>query len=253
MDRTGRVRRALRPAVLLLALAATACGLLDDGGSQRWGSRLTARPAPADAADDRIGALFLAELNGPRMCTASVVASPHRNLLVTAAHCVHSTERGRFDDLVFAPGFRDGIAPYGVWPVASVTVDQHWTDSEDPDYDVAFLTVQSVQGQEIQDLLGANRLVTGLGFDLPVSVTGYPNERGAPVTCSNRTTSQSPTQSRFECSGYTVGTSGSPWLTGNGQLVGVIGGYQEGGDTDAVSYSVAFDQRVDDLYRRATA
>ncbi|MEV4616284.1 trypsin-like peptidase domain-containing protein [Kitasatospora sp. NPDC049258] len=247
------MRRALLPAALLLAAQfATGCTSGTDSAAPATPGP-AARTVPPAATDTRIGVLFLAELTGPRMCTASVVDSPRRNLLVTAAHCVQSTERGRFDDLVFAPGYREGRAPYGVWPVASVTVDPRWSQGEDPDYDVAFLTVEEVQGRQIQDLLGANRLGFGLGSDLPVTVTGYPHEGEAPVTCSARTGAQSATQERFECSGYTVGTSGSPWLTADGQVVGVIGGYQEGGDTDAISYSVAFDQRVADLYRRATA
>ena len=52
------------------------------------------------------------------------------------------------------------------------------------------------------------------------------------------------TQSRSECAGDrgdTGGTSGSPWVrnfnarTGTGTIVGVIGGYQQGGDLPAVS------------------
>ncbi|MER8186559.1 trypsin-like peptidase domain-containing protein [Kitasatospora sp. NPDC094015] len=252
MGRTDRtLRRALLPATLLLAAQlATGCGS-DPDPATRAAPGPAARTVPVEATDGRIGVLLLGELTGPRMCTASVVDSPRRNLLVTAAHCVQSAERGSFDDLVFAPGYREGRAPYGVWPVDTVTVDPRWVASEDPDYDVAFLTVDEVDGLRIQDRLGAYRPGFGLGFDLPVTVTGYPHGSGAPVTCSARTTAQSATQERFACSGYTVGTSGSPWLTAAGELIGVIGGYQEGGDTDAISYSVAFDQRVANLYHRA--
>ncbi|MFD0572454.1 hypothetical protein ACFQ0T_28760 [Kitasatospora gansuensis] len=102
-------------------------------------------------------------------------------------------------------------------------------------------------------MLGGFRLGTDLGFGLPVSVTGYPNEAEEPITCSNRTTEQSSTQERFDCHGYTDGTSGSPWLTGAGEVVGVIGGYQEGGATERTSYSITFDHRVSELYHRATA
>jgi len=65
----------------------------------------------------------------------------------------------------------------------------------------------------------------------------------APITCVNWTSRQSATQLRFECDGYTGGTSGSPWVTRfngrsrTGTIVGVIGGYQGGGDTASVSYS----------------
>jgi hypothetical protein len=59
---------------------------------------------------------------------------------------------------------------------------------------------------------------------------------------------------RFDCDGFPNGTSGSPWVTnvspatGLGTVVGVIGGYEQGGDTPAVSYSSYFDQDIMDLY-----
>ena len=41
--------------------------------------------------------------------------------------------------------------------------------------------------------------------------------------------------------------------TGLGTVVGVIGGYQQGGYTDAVSYSAQFGPEIAALYRDATA
>jgi len=250
----ARVRRTGMSAVLLpvLALALVAgCGPAERTAGGR--ALPSARPAAADAAGDRVGALFDGTLDGPRMCTASVVGSPRGNLLLTAAHCVQSLAGGRADGLVFVPGYRDHQAPHGSWPVSAAIVDPHWAAQQDPEYDVAFLTVEDVDGRRIEDVVGANRLATGLGFGLRVSVTGYPNESATPITCEARTTSQSATQERFDCAGYTDGTSGSPWVTRAGQVVGVVGGYQEGGDTPDISYSITFDDRIAGLYREATA
>jgi hypothetical protein len=53
------------------------------------------------------------------------------------------------------------------------------------------------------------------------------------------------------------GTSGGPFLanvhpaTGPGAVLGVIGGYEQGGDTPSVSYSARFGQAVRDLYDQA--
>ncbi|GAA4997785.1 trypsin-like serine peptidase [Kitasatospora paranensis] len=245
----ARTRRTGALAVLLLAVQLSATGCLWSGDEEATPS---SRPAPAGPANDRVGALFLGSVDGPRMCTASVVDSPHHNLLVTAAHCVQTLDHGTETGLVFAPGFRDGRTPYGSWPLTAITVDPRWTASEDPEYDVAFLTVAPVDDEEIEDVLGGNRLGTGRGFNLPVSVTGYPNGSEEPITCATRTSSQSRTQERFRCTGYSIGTSGSPWLTADGAVVGVIGGYQQGGYEEAVSYSVTFDDRVLALYRRAS-
>jgi len=77
--------------------------------------------------------------------------------------------------------------------------------------------------------------------------------------CQNWTTKLSASQLRFDCGGFTNGTSGGPFLanvspaTGNGQVVGVVGGYQQGGDTPAISYSPTFGQNVAALYRTAVA
>ncbi|MEV7779045.1 trypsin-like peptidase domain-containing protein [Kitasatospora sp. NPDC088351] len=236
--------RTVALAALLLATG-TACG-----GSEE--SR-TAEVAPQTPAGDRIGTLSVRTAQGPRACTASVVTSPRRNLLVTAAHCVQSRRIGLLDGLVFTPGYRNGYSPHGSWPVASVTVDPRWAEGDDPEYDVAFVTVRPVDGREIEDTVGGNPLGTGQGFGLTVSVTGYPNTGDEPITCSALTSSQSPTQERFDCRGYTDGTSGSPWVTTAGAVIGVIGGYQEGGDSPGTSYSIAFDNRVAELYRQATA
>ena len=63
----------------------------------------------------------------------------------------------------------------------------------------------------------------------------------------------------FRCGGYPDGTSGSPLLadvnsaTGLGTVVGVIGGYEQGGYTDTVSYSAQFGPEIAALYRDAIA
>ncbi|MGW7448833.1 trypsin-like serine peptidase [Kitasatospora sp. NPDC054795] len=242
--RPPRTARTAALAALLLA-AGTACGGQDGAP--------TAEVAQQSPARDRIGTLSIRTAQGPRACTASVVHSPRRNLLVTAAHCVQNRRIGLLDGLVFTPGYRNGSTPYGTWPVQAITVDPRWAAGDDPEYDVAFVTVGTVDGRQVEDAVGGNPIGTGQGFGLSVAVTGYPNERDEPITCAARTSSQSATQERFDCGGYTDGTSGSPWVAANGTVIGVIGGYQEGGETPGTSYSVTFDQRVADLYRKATA
>ena len=73
------------------------------------------------------------------------------------------------------------------------------------------------------------------------------------------TTEQSPTQLRFPCQGFAGGTSGSPWIVRpssrslTGTIIGVIGGYQQGGDTSDISYSPYFGGDIQRLYQRAVA
>ncbi|MGV9264336.1 trypsin-like serine peptidase [Kitasatospora sp. NPDC003701] len=216
------------------------------------------RTAKPTVLNGLVGAVFTRNADGDHFCTASVVDSAGLNLIVTAAHCVWDPNLGQRSDLVFVPGYRDGETPSGVWPLLAVSVDQAWKDGADPDVDVAFAVVQPQGGRQVQQVLGANRLGVDRGYRLPVKVTGYPGTSDVPITCSNTTSEQSPTQLRIDCPDWTGGTSGSPWVTDfdpdtlTGTVVGVIGGYQEGGDSPDTSYSCYFGDRVQALYDRAT-
>ena len=88
-------------------------------------------------------------------------------------------------------------------------------------------------------------------------VIGYPDTADQPVSCVNWTKLFSPTQLEFDCGGYTDGTSGGPFLanvsasSGQGTVIGVIGGYEQGGYTPSVSYSARFGTAVAALFRKA--
>ena len=111
----------------------------------------------------------------------------------------------------------------------------------------------------MQDLTGGETLATGWKAAQLTQVIGYPDGRERPVTCTSRTRAFGSHQMEFDCGGYTNGTSGGPFLvkvhaaTGLGTVLGVIGGYQEGGDTPSVSYSARFGQQVRSLYNEAVA
>ncbi len=196
-----------------------------------------------------VGAVFRGPVRpGGHFCTASVVDSPHRDLVVTAAHCLGGGTSG----LRFVPGYHDGIAPYGVWRLGRIVADRRWTERQDPRLDVAFATVRRAHGRRVQDVVGGHPLRVHAAPDAVVRVTGYPSAAEAPLTCVNRALAVSGGQQRITCAAYTGGTSGSPWLAGDGAVVGVIGGYQQGGDTADVSYSARFGDAVAALYRRAS-
>lgn len=157
---------------------------------------------------------------------------------------------------MFIPGYRDGTAPYGIWTPARLVVAEGWASGADPDLDVGFVVLRPYRGHAIQQVLGADTLDFDPGYRNLVQVTGYPASRDRPITCQNWTTRQSATQLRFECDGFTGGTSGSPWLdpaAGTGRIIGVLGGYQEGGSTAGVSYSAYLGSAIRQLYRQATA
>jgi V8-like Glu-specific endopeptidase len=208
----------------------------------------------------RVGALFLRVGSDDHFCTASVVSSPGRDLLITAAHCINGGDgSGYRSDLVFIPDYRDGEAPYGIWTAARLLVAPGWAKSADPALDVGFVVLEPRDGENIEQVLGANTLAFNPGYRNLVRVTGYPQSSGEPITCRNWTTEQSASQLKFSCGGFTGGTSGSPFVTrfdsatGTGHIVGVIGGYQQGGDTASVSYSAYLDAAIKQLYDQAIA
>ncbi|MGW3512681.1 trypsin-like serine peptidase [Streptomyces sp. NPDC000994] len=247
--------RALFALLALLAVTSVSVAAAHDGPGRLGvtgplGVTAVTSKTPQSA---RIGALFGADkagdLAGNHFCTASVVHSPHRNLLVTAAHCL-----GGGSDLVFVPGYRNGRAPYGVWTVKRRFMPDDWSAHQDEDSDMAFAVLAPRAGKGVEDVVGANRFVTGASTGAAaVTVTGYPNSREVPISCTNRPRAHSGTQQRIDCPKFTGGTSGSPWVNRGQEVVGVIGGHEAGGSTADTSYSVVLGATAAELYKDASA
>jgi len=214
----------------------------------------------------QVGALF-GTSNGSiegqgHYCSGSVVNSPEGDVVVTAAHCVYDSS-GVYTDIAFVPGYHDGEDPYGVWIPSAVVVAPQWASGNNPDYDVAFVVVHE-QGSSarIQDVVGGDSLGLSASYTDLTQVVGYPESTEDPITCTNNTkqftdSSLSMAQLEFDCANYPGGTSGGPYLrhvdanTGLGTVVGVIGGYEAGGNTPDVSYSVYFGSWVGSLFAQA--
>ncbi|CAN5626486.1 hypothetical protein BH10ACT8_BH10ACT8_13000 [soil metagenome] len=207
-------------------------------------------------ASPTVGPLFAAGLNSSHHCTASVVDSPHGDLLVTAAHCIS----GAGTNLVFAPGYRNGHAPYGTWAVKAVYASPQWLSDQSESDDFAFVLVTGAGGRSVQAAVGGNVLstvATTRGQSLVVS--GYTaGLNDAPIICATTEYRTSGFPS-FDCPGFAGGTSGSPWITdydattGTGDLVGVIGGLHQGGCDQATSYSAPFGPTTEQTYQQAVA
>lgn len=193
-------------------------------------------PRPAASAETAVGALFDGDADGlgDHFCSASVVDSPAGNLLLTAAHCVASGDgTPAATGMTFVPGYHDGQDPYGEWTVRGAAVDPRFLADADPDFDVAFLTVDGA----VQDVTGGFPVVFDPGDGDPVVAVGYPMEDDGPTVRSGVTEQYSPTQLELPAPGLENGTSGGPWLRSDGAVVGLTGGYEQGGYTYDTSYS----------------
>jgi len=236
--------------VIVTLIPANGAARIPAGGAARdiaagfaWGIRHLADPARGGhpfAGTPAVGALFTTSAGRPsqHFCTASVI---------------------------------DSSTPYGVWTVTRIYVDRAWSSSASQDDDFAFLRVSNPgSGTPVEDETGAEKLLTGTPASGEqasgeqasgelVQAIGYPNATEQPITCRNWLREPMRNQLEFDCDGYTNGTSGGPFLsrvdpaTGQGLLIGVIGGYQQGGNTPQVSYSAVLGGNAAALYSTAVA
>lgn len=228
-----------------------------------------ARPVPARATGiavlhtavaavgrPTVGPIFHGPVTGTHSCTASVIDSSTGDLILTAAHCVS----GPGTDIRFAPGYRDGHTPYGVWRVTEAYADPAWITAQDPHDDYAVLRVVPDGGGahgSIQQATGGFPVAAAPRRETPITVIGYnAGVGGTASSCRTRLYWDDgfPT---FSCAGFVGGSSGSPWLMkgplGSTEVVGVIGGLYQGGCLSFISRAPDFRQDVLDLVSRAAA
>ncbi|WP_234435085.1 MULTISPECIES: trypsin-like serine peptidase [Streptomyces] len=136
-----------------------------------------------------VGRLFFTNHGEDESCTATVVDSANRSTVVTAAHCVNSTDllgdnNEWLSNQMFVPGYHDGLAPYGKFVARAGVADATWLLNNQQDalkfdaYDQAFLVLNgNAAGKRVQDAVGAAQRI---GFDRPgkasVHEFGYPRE-----------------------------------------------------------------------------
>jgi len=104
---------------------------------------------------------------------------------------------------------------------------------------------------------GGDQPVIGRATSARVNMISCPDGTARRISCQNESKPLGAREMEFDCGGYTDGTSGGPFLgrvdpsTGDGTVIGVIGGYEQGGDIASVSYSPGFGRAVQALYQIA--
>jgi hypothetical protein len=201
-----------------------------------------------------VGGLFVRPLGitvPHPFCTASVINSSRGDLLITAAHCLGKVP---VSQMVYIPYYHDGTSPFGEYRVTSQTFPRHWFPGGNISRDFAFLTVSG----NVQARAGAEQLGTSYPLPRSARLEGY-SLSGNPRVCNGQPSSvirAGHKQLKFGCPGYSDASSGGPLLTriskksGLGTIVGVIGGYQEGGSSTSVSYFSPFDSVTLSLARQ---
>jgi hypothetical protein len=179
------------------------------------------------------GRLFMTIGGDPAECSATVITSPHGDLVWTAAHCVYGgPSKGWSKSVVFVPGY-DGDAadsePYGSWRVRAIYASPQWVSQGSdahPDvaarYDYAVLVVADQDGESLAQRIGHSiPLRFNASRDLSIRVDGYP--AGSPYhgtslySCSSPQAtldygpSSGPAMRWIGC-GMTSGASGGGWF-----------------------------------------
>lgn len=202
----------------------------------------------------------------PSSCSANVVESENRSVIMTAAHCAWGT------NYRFIPGYDDGAAPYGEWEVKEVFHPNTPSLAED----FAVMVLEPLQGQRIEDVVGAQRIDFESEAPDRVGIFGYPRERandpehpygGKHLTYSAGQTLTGPFGRIGTASDMSRGVSGGPLLkdfdstTGIGTQVGAVSGspcmeFDEDGECTEIAvetYGVLFTEVTQQLFEQAEA
>ena len=198
-------------------------------------------PSRDTAYPERIhGKLYLSIGVLNASCSATVVTSRSRNLLLTAGHCVvqpggEGVEPVWASNVIFVPGYRNGVRPFGTYVATRLSAPQRWAREPLIEFDVGAVNLAPGPAGEIQDALGSR----GASFNKPTStyskrtrfqVFGYPGEPAAFYDAERLIRCDAPF-ARFEkFSGSPLvgpcnmkqGSSGGGWVIGGGLVNSVV-------------------------------
>jgi V8-like Glu-specific endopeptidase len=222
-----------------------------------------------------VGKIFFTLDGADYVCSGTLVGGKHPDVVLTAAHCVTggtaqaSTAQARWaTNWIFAPGFHDGLMPYGEYTARRFFVMPDWTGPKggSEQYDVAFAQVTTATRYGTPS---AAKPPPGLPGEFarsqdqaPLSRTyvfGYPAEQpytglyldycAGPVAASGGSAAT-------PC-GMTAGDSGGPWLAGfsprsGSGRVAAVSTYKVS-DNLRVLYGAVLGPRARALYQRAVS
>jgi hypothetical protein len=172
---------------------------------------------------------FSVPTRGDFACSGTMVASLLRNVVVTAGHCVDDPDVQQWStDLIFIPAYRDGAAPLGAYPAASLLSTDEWTKGGDLSYDVGIAQLAT----PLEDQLGARGIVFNKPPKSSYQIFGYPGLPNPPyngerlVACDASFFSRQYTGHPLSTVAYPCdmqeGSSGGGWVTPAGAVASVV-------------------------------
>ena len=179
------------------------------------------------------GNIFFKSGGNDYSCSGSVVNTPAKHTVWTAGHCIVDPDTAApSTEMVFIPGYRDGAAPFGIWPATKLEAPQGYVSSaaagnsnEALDFGTFQVSANS-SGQQLEGVLGG----FGIGFNQTREQTyteyGYPGEfpydgnRLYSITSPHTgdDTTYFPATLQI-ASDFTAGASGGPYVVGTGPTI----------------------------------
>jgi V8-like Glu-specific endopeptidase len=183
------------------------------------------------------GRLFVTFAPDDASCSATVVRSFTRNLILTAGHCVVSpTAAGPqwATNVAFVPGYRNNARPFGTYPATKLRAPGIWAFEGDISFDIGAINLAAAPSGQIQDALGARGITFNrLGSDFKgkrFKIFGYPADPPAFYDGQRLILCDSPFQGFEKFTGALKagpchqqgGSSGGGWVFGKGLLASVV-------------------------------
>jgi V8-like Glu-specific endopeptidase len=206
-----------------------------------------------------VGKVFSSYQGSDYVCSGSVINSPNKSVISTAAHCLHGgAHQGWHTNVTFAPAYNNGVSRFGLWNWDDAITFREWTDHTSARRDQAFFTVHHHNGQSLVDTVGGNGLSYNYGQrQNNVRIWGWPSDPPftgqTPYRCDGKTYRrfQWSSDMRMACR-MTGGASGGPWLlsrssANRGQVFGVTSRRANSGTPSVVS--TPFDDAVAKIFK----
>lgn len=158
------------------------------------------------------------------VCSATVISSAGRNLLVTAGHCVHGGKGKTWHyNVVFIPGFRNvrrEKRPYGAFSASNMITLRGWTGYSDYDYDFALIQLKRNRwGQKVQNAVGSRGAAWGQSRNQFFQSFGYPADKpfygGRLYRCDSWYAGYGSNNTMGIGCDMTGGSSGGGWVISN--------------------------------------
>jgi V8-like Glu-specific endopeptidase len=173
---------------------------------------------------DHIGKVFFTMGGFNYVCSGNAVTSVNESTVATAGHCVNEGPGAYASNFIFVPGYDNGDEPNGKWTAKALHTTPQWRDHGDIAFDTGFAVMNlNAAGETLTDVVGGSGVEFGAARGVQYTAYGYP--ASAPYngeqlwSCKGkaRDDAQHP---EFKTQGIpctmTGGSSGGPWLLGNG-------------------------------------